>query len=63
MNKQRADYLTRFKPLGEEPLAEKPVSVFLPKDLDQYVRSLPNRAEWLRAAIKEAALRDTEHNL
>jgi hypothetical protein len=55
MNQQRADYQTRFKPSGEESLAEKPVSVFLPKDLDRYVRMKPNRAEWLRAAIAAAA--------
>ncbi|XGV99645.1 MAG: hypothetical protein ACAF41_11990 [Leptolyngbya sp. BL-A-14] len=63
MTEQRADYLTRFKPSGPEPLAEKPIPVFLPKELYEYVRSRPNQAEWLRAAIKEAALRDTEHNL
>jgi hypothetical protein len=63
MTETRGDYRTRFKPIGNEALAEKPISVFLPKDLDTYVRSLPNRAEWLRAAIREAALRDTEHNL
>ena len=58
MTDPRADYLTRFKPSGEEALAEKPVSVFLPKELDQYVRLKPNRAEWLRAAIAEAARRE-----
>ena len=45
MTDPRADYLTRFKPSGEEALAEKPVSVFLPKELDQYVRMKPNRAD------------------
>lgn len=58
MTKLRADHITRFKPSGEEALADKPISVFLPKDLDQYVRSLPNKAEWLRQAISEAAKRD-----
>jgi len=58
MTDHRADYLTRFKPSGEEALAEKPVSVFLPKELDQYVRLKPNRAEWLRSAIAEAARRE-----
>ena len=61
MTETRGD--TRFKPIGNEALAEKPISVFLPKDLAIYVRSLPNRAEWLRAAIKEAALRDTERSI
>ncbi|MBC7824755.1 MAG: hypothetical protein H7126_12975 [Candidatus Parcubacteria bacterium] len=58
MTDPRADYLTRFKPSGEEALAEKPVSVFLPKELDQHVRLKPNRAEWLREAIAEAARRE-----
>ncbi|MBD2072414.1 hypothetical protein H6F86_00500 [Phormidium sp. FACHB-592] len=63
MTETRGDYRTRFKPIGNEALAEKPISVFLPKDIYEYVRSLPNRAEWLRAAIKEAALRDTERSI
>jgi len=58
MTEPRADYQTRFKPLREEALAAKPVSVFLPKDLDQYVRMKPNRAEWLRQAIAEAARKE-----
>jgi len=37
-----------------------PVSVNLPPDLDKYVRSLPNRAEWLRAAIREKMEREKE---
>ena len=57
------DDRTRFKPIGNEALAEKPISVFLPKALDTYVPSLPNRAEWLRTAIREAALGNTEHTL
>lgn len=58
MTEIRADYLSRFKPSGEESLAEKPVSVFLPKDIDEYVRALPNRSAWLRQAIVEAARRE-----
>ena len=58
MTDPRADHLTRFQPSGEKALAEKPIAVFLPKELDQYVRMKPNRAEWLRAAIAEAARRE-----
>lgn len=54
MSEIRPDYLTRFKPVGDEALAKKPIAVLLPKDLDRYVRSLPNRAECLRQAIAEA---------
>ena len=58
MTDPRADYLTRFKPSGEGVLAENPISVFLPKELDQYVRLKSNRAECLREAIAEAARRE-----
>lgn len=56
----RADYLTRFQPKGEIPMAEKPLSVRLPSDLDAKVRALPNRTEWLRDAIIEKLQRESE---
>lgn len=34
-----------------EKVAKQAIAVKLPLDLDEYVRSLPNRAEWLREAI------------
>jgi len=40
-----------FKPLGEQPLRRTPVSVKLPPDLDEYVRSQPNRNQWLITAV------------
>lgn len=43
--------ISRFASPYEEPMAEKPISVRLPLKLDEYVRSLPNRTEWLREAI------------
>ncbi len=58
MSERRADYLTRFKPAGEECLANAPISVVLPKDLDTYVRGLPNRSEWLRDAIAQKRAND-----
>lgn len=58
-SEQRADYLTRFKPVGDEALASKPIAVHLPKYLDDYVRAKPNRADWLRQAIAEAVRRET----
>lgn len=48
----------KYKPLYGEPLADTMTSVRLPLDLHQYVRSLPDRAEWLRKAISEAHQRD-----
>lgn len=48
----------KYKPLYGEPLADQMTSVRLPLDLHSYVRSLPNRAEWLRRAIADAYERD-----
>lgn len=60
-SEQRADYLTRFKPAGDEALASKPIAVYLPKHLDEYVRAKPNRADWLRQVIGEAIRREIEN--
>ncbi len=46
------------KPLYGEAMAEKIIGVRLPIELDEYVRSLPNRAEWLREAIAEKKQRE-----
>lgn len=54
----RSDYLTRFQSTRDEPLADKPISVVLPKELDAYVRSLPNKSDWLRNAIADAARKE-----
>lgn len=40
-----------FKPVGSSPLDRVPVSVRLPVELAEYVRSQPNRNQWLIAAI------------
>ncbi|KJH70759.1 hypothetical protein [Aliterella atlantica] len=37
-----------------EPMSERTIGVRLPLELDAYVRSLPNRTEWLRRVIAEA---------
>lgn len=45
---------TRFKKgkLGID-WKQKPVSVMLPPEIDEFVRSLPNRSEFIRQAIAE----------
>ncbi|MBW4550754.1 MAG: hypothetical protein KME35_06545 [Aphanocapsa sp. GSE-SYN-MK-11-07L] len=53
----RRDFETRFKPQPDS-LARLPVSVALSKETDALVRSLPNRSEWLRRVITEAAQRE-----
>jgi len=43
----------RYIDYGGE-MAERPICVRLPKDLDEAVRALPNRTEFLRDAIARA---------
>lgn len=57
---ERADYLTRIKPKGEKAMSRKPIAVALPLEIDEFVRSLPNRAEWLRRAIADAYEREQQ---
>ncbi len=65
MKRQQAEHLKphAFKPLGEQPLGRIPVSVKLPPDLDEYVRSLPNRNQWLIAAVAEKVAREQNKEL
>lgn len=46
--------------VGEEPLSRSPVSVKLPQELDEYVRSKPNRNQWLIEVIREAKERELQ---
>lgn len=39
----------------------KPVSVLLPPELDNWVRSLDNRSEWIRQAIIEKYEREQDN--
>lgn len=48
----------KLKRVYDEPVADKPVTVKLPIGLDAYVRSLPNKSEWLREAIAEKYQRE-----
>lgn len=54
----RADHLTRFKPIHSQPLADRPISVKLPVDIDAAVRALPEPSEWLRRVICEAVKKE-----
>jgi len=49
-----------YKPIGDQPLRRTPVSVKLPPELDEYVRSQPNRNQWLIAAIAEKVERELQ---
>lgn len=43
-----------------QPLAKDMIGVRLPVELDSFVRSLPNRTEWLRRAIAAQYERDMQ---
>jgi len=51
--RKKAEHLKEhdFKSVGDNPLDKVPVSVRLPAHLAEYVRSQPNRNQWLIAAI------------
>jgi hypothetical protein len=59
MAEVRADHKTRFtgNGLGIKH-KQKPVSVMLPEEIDELVRSMPNRSEFIRQAIIEKLERD-----
>jgi hypothetical protein len=50
----------QFKPQGEVhgPLSNKAIGIKLPVEIDEVVRSLPQKALWLRRVITEAAQRE-----
>lgn len=50
----------KFTPRHPQPLSKDTVTVRLTVDLDLFVRSLPNRTEWLRAAIAEKYERELQ---
>lgn len=41
-----------------EPLSEQPLTIRVPLTIDVWVRSLPNKTEWLRQVITEAYQRE-----
>lgn len=49
---------TQFKQRLDVELADKPIPVRLPVDVDAAVRQLPDRSAWLRRVITEAAQRE-----
>ncbi len=49
----RRDYLTRFQQQGEVAMAERPLCVRLPEDIDALMREKENRTAWMRDAIME----------
>ncbi|UJB73008.1 hypothetical protein HRE53_30215 (plasmid) [Acaryochloris sp. 'Moss Beach'] len=60
VNKKSLENLTIGKtaPDSNELLAATPLSVRLPASLDQIVRQMKNKPQWLRSAIVNAAIAD-----
>ncbi len=58
MSNPNPKYKFRNDQVGE--VARRSISVKLPPELDAFVRSLPNRAEWLRQAIAAQVERDLQ---
>lgn len=52
----------RFKCIGDRNMSAKPVAVALPTEIDEWVRNLPNRSEWLRQAIATAYYAEIKKN-
>lgn len=50
----------KYTSLYDEPMSEQPLAVRVPLSQDKYVRSLPNKTEWLRQAIAEKYARDLQ---
>ena len=55
---RRGKHLGKIQPIGDRAMSPKPVAVALPVEIDEFVRSLPNRSEWLRKAIADAYERE-----
>jgi hypothetical protein len=54
----KLDNLKPFTPEGEEALSRKPLCVKLDREIDEKVRSLPNKSAWLRRVITEAVQKE-----
>jgi hypothetical protein len=54
----KTEHLQPIPRWGDEPLASTGLIAKVPKDIDALVRALPNRSEWLRRVITEAAQRE-----
>ena len=55
----------KFVPTGAPVMAEKPIAVRLPVEVDAAVRAMPSseRSEWLRKAIAEKLEREQQQDM
>ena len=55
----KTDHLKPYQAIASEnPLAEKPLTIRVPIDIDEAIRALPNRSVWMRRVLTEAAQRE-----
>ena len=52
--KKHAGWDAQKKPKHREELAAKPIATRYPVDVDAYLRELPDRAEFIRQAVRAA---------
>jgi hypothetical protein len=52
----RTDHLKPYQVVANDvQLAEKPLAVRVSAEVDTVIRALPNKAEWMRRVLTEAA--------
>ena len=57
-NLQPKNELGQWRPMGDEPLAKQVIGIRLPESVHEVVFNRPDRTEWLRRVITEAAQRE-----
>lgn len=50
-----------FTQVGDEPLSKQVIGIRLPESVHAVIYNLPDRTEWLRRVIVEAAERELMH--
>jgi hypothetical protein len=58
MTKNKLDNLKHFEPMENESLARQPLCVKLPVKVASAIRELPNKSDWLRRVITDAAFKE-----
>jgi len=58
MKKDKLDNLKHFEPMGDESLAKQPLCVKVSPKVDLAIRALPNKSDWLRRVITDAAFKE-----
>jgi hypothetical protein len=48
----------KFEPLGAKALERQPFAVKLPSELAEYLRAVPNKNQWLIAAVAEKVAKE-----